>query len=292
MIYTKLIITYASDYDQQSLEFAIRNIEPAQNWAKRVLLAQALNYPIDDPSRFYGFGEYQTQEQQALDAINQCIDTINQYQVLVPRPLASVTDQDYLNQLHHVFEQYHGLLDQQTHEFWQQAPESVRQALANLNILVHRCESLARGAEPRQVVTYFGLPKTELLSMSEYEYFTDTVDFGTVYLNYCEIGKTLENLAEDLDQYIGDDAFQPFRHYSADFNVQFWTADTRQLDIKRANISQYYDEHQEFFQSRGLMRGHPYLKSGSIPVADIVSDTSRVIDMITHRQWVSKVEIL
>jgi hypothetical protein len=33
------------------------------------------------------------------------------------------------------------------------------------------------------------------------------IKFGTVYLNYCEIGKTVEDLANDNDKYIGDDAF-------------------------------------------------------------------------------------
>lgn len=287
----RLTITYTSDYDQQSLEFKIRDTKPAQQWVERLLLAQAEGYTVDDPGRFYGFGTYQEQEQQALTAINRTIDIINQHEPLITRGLASVSDQDYLNSLHHVFEVYHGLLDQQTHEFWQQAPQQVRQALADLNIQVHRCESLARGAKPRHVVTYFGLPKTKLLDIEDYQYFTDSVEFGTVYLNYCEIGKTLENLAEDQDIYIGQDAFQPFRHYSADFNVQFWTADARQIADKHANIKQYYREHQEFFSSMGLDENHAYLKSGSIPVADLITDSTRVIEMITHRQWVSQVKI-
>ena len=288
---TKLQITYASDSDEKILEFAIRDTVPAQQWARKVLLAQELGYVIDDPARFYGFGEFNSQEFDALARINNCINTINNYGNIISHGLSTVSDQDHLNYLHHIFEVYHGLLDQQTHPFYQQAPQPVKQALADLNVLVHRCESVARGANPRQVVTYYGLPKTDVLDLNDYRYFTNNIQFGTVYLNYCEIGKTLENLAEDDDRYISDSAFQPFQHYSADFNVQFWTADSRQVWEKCVNIKHYYDSHQQWFLDRGLAWGHPLLRSGMLPVADIISDPTNVVKMITHRQWVSSVKI-
>lgn len=290
-MFTKLSITYAGDYDQQTLEFGIRQTPPAQSWAEKVQLAKKLNYPIDDPERFYGFGSLVDQQHHAIDLINNCIDTINKYKPIIHRHLTSVDDQDYLNFLHHIFETYHGLLDQQDHEFWLQAPLPVRQALADLNIQVHRCETVSRGANPRHVVTFFGLPKIEVLDDVDYDFFTDSIEFGTVYLNYCEIGKTLENLTEDDDRYISDQAFQPFRHISADFNVQYWTSDHRQLYDKHVKIKKYYEQHVEFFEKQELYWGHPYLRSGSLPVADLETKCPNVIRMISNRQRVSKVEI-
>jgi hypothetical protein len=237
-------------------------------WIKRILLAQE-RYQIDDPKRFYGFGNYETQVSSSLKKMNDCIDTINRFEFIIERKLQKIDDQDTLNYLHHIFEVYHGVLDQQTHEFWQRSPKHVHQALADLNVLVHRCESVARGADPRQVITYYGLPKTEMLDDEDYKLFESDINFGTVYLNYVEIGKTLEDLAMDNDQYIGDDAFRPFRHYSADFNVKFYTNTSRQVDQHHAKIKEYYNKNSEFFVSKGMEWNHLYLTPGSIPLADI-----------------------
>lgn len=223
MDFKHLYIKYSNPSDSLdtfTLQYKLRDNPVVPKWCERVELAQK-KYTIDDPGRFYGFGNVDDQKADAVDRINTCIDTINNFETIVDRRLNSIDDQDTLNYLHHIFEIYHGLLDQQTHELWLRAPIAVRRALADLNILVHRCESVQRGATPRHVVTYYGLPKDQVLDTDDYAYFTDKVEFGTVYLNYAEIGKTLEDLAIDNDQYISDEAFKPFEHYSADFNVKF-----------------------------------------------------------------------
>jgi len=276
--------------DSVTLHYKLRSHAVSDKWAQRLVLAQS-KYDIDDPGRFYGIGSIEQQQQHALQLINDCINTINSFESIIDRQLVQVDDQDTLNYLHHTFEIYHGLLDQQTHELWQRAPEVVRRALADLNILVHRCESVYRGAQPRHVVTWYGLPKTEQLDQQDYALFEDTVQFGIVYLNYVEIGKTLDDLAVDNDQYISDDAFRPFRHYSADFNVKFWTDDSRQVDQKRAKIKEYYDKNLEFFAEKNLPWGHPYLTSGSIPLADLDEDLD-VIPQLTNRQWVKSVKLI
>ena len=161
-------------------------------------------------SDLYGFGSQHDQEQQARDSINRCINVINQHEKIISRTVIDLGDQDTLNYLHHVFEVYHGLLDQQTHNFYTSAPQQVQQALANLNVLVHQCESVARGARPRHVVTWYGLPKTDVLDPEDYAYINEQIQFGTIYLNYVEIGKTVEDLAYDNDRYISQEAFRPF----------------------------------------------------------------------------------
>ena len=192
-----------------------------------------------------------------------------------------------MNYLHHVFEVYHGLLDQQTHEFYISSPPEVKTALANLNLFVHRCESVYRGAEPRHVVTWFGLPKTDVLSDADYDYFTDCYTFGTVYLNYVEIGKTLEDLAQDNDQYIADEAFRPFRHYSADFNVKYYNTSCDKISNNNQRISGYYQEHQEFFKKHGYDQTHPYLRPGSVPLAKLIDPAQ--FELIKSRQYVKSV---
>ena len=276
--------------DTVTLQYKLRDHAVTKKWIERLLMAQQ-QYSFDTPDRFYGFGSIAEQTADAINRINQCIAQINAHEPIVNRILSDITDQDTLNYLHNIFEVYHGLLDQQTHKVWQGAPQEIKLALADLNLLVHRCESVQRGAQPRHVVTYYGLPKTELLAIEDYALFEPTVQFGTVYLNYAEIGKTLDDLAVDNDSYIADAAFQPYRHYSADFNVKFYSTDRRQVDEQSAIIKQYYDLHSKFFEERNLPWGHPYLNSGAIPLADLINATN-VIEQLTTRQYVKSVTLI
>ena len=296
MMPKNLYIAYSNPTDPLdtfTLQYKLRDTSMVPKWCQQVEQAQS-KYTIDDPGRFYGFGSIQEQTTDAIEQINNCIKTINEFETIVDRILKDINDQDTLNYLHHIFEIYHGLLDQQTHEFWLRVPKQVQRALADLNVLVHRCESVSRQARPRHVVTYYGLPKTEVLDQEDYSLFEDTVNFGTVYLNYVEIGKTLDDLAVDNDQYIGDDAFRPFRHYSADFNIKFWSSDDRQVESNRATIKAYYDTNSKFFESKKLPWGHPYLTSGNIPLADLQYTGSKkeLLKELESHQQVKEVILL
>lgn len=278
-------------HDDLTLDFKLRSTDLAQRWVKKVRAAQKLKYPIDQPDRFYGFGTRAQDIQHAIDHVNQQIDIINQYQPIIDRRIIDVSDQDTLNYLHHVFERYHGLLDQQHHEFWQQAPESVRQALARLNTAVHRCESVSRGTSQRVVVTYYGLPKKHTLTDHDYDLIERDWKFGTVHLCYVEIGKTLRDLCQDDDQYISDEAFKPWHHYSADFVIQFNHSDPDNMQHQENQMWEYYEQHRDFFQSRGFDRQHPALKMGIFPVADLIADQDpeKIIEHLGSRQHVNRV---
>jgi hypothetical protein len=283
-MYKNLLIEYANPCDLNdtlTLEFRLRDHSFIHRWIERVQTAQA-QYPIDDPARFYGFGTYEKQVEDSISRINNCITTINLYRPVISRVLSDVRDQDTLNYLHHMFEIYHGLLDSQVDLFWTNAPDTVKQALAELNLCVHRCESVARGANPRHVVTWYGLPKDKLLNINDYKLFTDQWDFGTVMLNYVEIGKTLADFATDNDAYINPSAFQPFKHYSADFSVKFWNTDPLQINQNRAKINAYYDARTDFFGP-----WQTCFANGSIPLADIITPVS--LSDLEQRQYVKSV---
>lgn len=274
--------------DPITLDFEIRNTPVADLWVERMHHRSA--WPLDHPDRFYGFGTLEQEQQTAERLIKQCIETINNHTALIKRPFE--WSQDCLNYLHNIFEIHHGLLDQQTSEIWQSAPSTVRQALAELNLAVHRCETAMQPPCPRFVCTWFGMPKTHQLDPELQGVYGDWhIKFGTVYLNYCEIGKTVEDLAQDNDKYIADDAFRPFSHYSADFNVQFHDQD---LSTKYEQIQRYIDQHQDFFVAKNItsvynVQAQPL----RFPVADLIYSGNRdkLVAEIAQRQWVSNVEI-
>ena len=276
-----------------TLEFQLLDSPLTQLWVER--MHSRGEYPLNHPDRFYGFNDPKQEIQRAEHYVQSCINTINLYQPIVEQSFTNCQDQDCLNYLHNIFERYHGQLDQQSNNFWIQAPEEVRQALANLNLAVHRCESMARGARPRFVCTWYGMPKTLHIPLEHMlKYSTMSTFFGTVYLNYCEIGKTLEDLATDRDRYIGDDMFKPFDFYSADFVVKFWDETSEEIRVRLERMEQYYNTQQEFFQSCGYNTfNNPRLLPLRFPVAQLIETMPReqLLQEIQQRQQVSQVYI-
>jgi hypothetical protein len=276
-----------------TLQFRVLATPVAELWQER--MSQRHAWPLDHPKRFYGFDSAKIEADRAISEINRCVSTINQYQQIIDRGVTDVHDQDTLNYLHNIFERYHGLLDQQNNEYWVSAPEQVRVALAELNLAVHRCETAQSAPNPRMVCTWYGQPKQYTLPLTmQQQYGTTSPPWGSVCLNYCEIGKTLEDLARDNDHYIGDDAFRPFSHYSSDFVVRFFEHLPQTLDNLRANMQQYYNTHQEFFHKRGFASfDDTRLQPLRFPVAQLIETMprARLLQEIAARQQVSSIQI-
>lgn len=276
------------------LQFNILNNPLAGRWLARMELRN--QWPLDDPNRFYGFETQEQQQHIALEKIQKCCLEINKWNRLIDREIKTVYDQDTLNYFHNVFEQWHGLLDQQpVHPKFGAIPKNIKQHLSELNVLVHRCESTARGNRPRFVCTWYGMPKTETLPVELMkQYGTLNTRFGNVCLNYCEIGKTLEDLTQDNDKYISDTAFRPFNHYSADFNVRFYEETATDSSDKLLRMQRYYNNHKEFFDSYGYqMYNDTRLLPLRFPVAELIETMPReeLIDSISQQQTITQIWI-
>ena len=272
-----------------TLRFQIRNSPIAELWLERMHNRTA--WPLDHPDRFYGFGTPVAERDRAIADIQRCISTINAHEPVIHRPFEYT--QDCLNYLHNIFERYHGLLDQQHSAYWQGASDSVKKALAELNLAVHRCESVASGGRPRFVCTWFGLPKIRTLDYAAIsDCITVTPTWGSVCLNYVEIGKTLEDLALDGDNYIGADAFKPFLHYSADFVVRMFEEDHWTVQARISHMEDYYQHHRDYFLSQGWDFGAE-LMPYRFPVAQLIETESRaeIMQNIQQRQHITRVYI-
>jgi hypothetical protein len=277
------------------IEFEIASTPIAELWLER--MSHRHSWPMDDPNRFYGFNSFDDEVHRALTTMQRCIDTVNQYRPIIHRTLSSVNDQDTLNYLHNIFERYHGQLDQQTHDFWQLAPAEVRQALADINITVHRCESL-RGEKmnPRFVCTWYGMPKTQTLSQElQQQYGVAGSEFGGVYLNYCEIGKTAKDMAYDNDHYMADEMFQPFNYYSADFRVDLYTESAAEIQHCQQRTADYVQSNNDFFKRFGIKSAADIrVRPLKFKVAQLVyepGDKDRIMSQIRENQYVHSVII-
>ena len=279
--------------DTLTLQFQLLDNPFTPLWLERMFARG--DYPLDHPDRFYGFEDLTTEIARAEHYIQERIKTINEYQPIINRTFTNYQDQDCLNYLHNIFERYHGLLQTQDTEYWSNAPYSIRQALAELNLAVHRCEAIKFGNRPRVVCTWYGMPKTLHIPQEHMlKYGNISTLFGTVYLNYVEIGKTLEDLTNDRDSYIGDDAFKPYDFYSADFVVKFWEDTAEEIKDTLDRMRDYYNTHKEFFNSRGYMKfDDPRLLPLKFPVAQLVESMPKdqLLKEVQQRQYVSKVYI-
>ena len=294
-MYKKMHVTYSGD-DDLTLTYNINETSIAQRWA--TLLDEAIQqYTIDDPKRLYGFDTLDIERQKAVDGINHCVDVINEYSPgFVERRMTPELIQDDLNYLHHIFEVYHGMLNK-PHEFFLEAPKEVRQALGQLNLEVHRCEAMAEGTVrkmlPTHLVTYYDQPRgpgIRTLEDRDYEHFTDYFEYGTVYLLYVEIGKTLQDMAIDDDDHISDEAYKPFRHYASDFVIRYWESSVGSINKFRKIYKAHYDANETFYEYK---YSHPYNRPGNIPLAKLQTHLSplQVVTEIQKRQFVSSVKL-
>ena len=285
-----LHIELMSEY---TLDFKINDTPLADCWLERMSLRDP--YPLDHPDRFYGFNSQEQEIARAEKMMQQCISTINAYQPIIEREFTSVHDQDCLNYMHSIFEKYHGLLNQQKTIWWFRAPTPVKKALAELNLAVHRCEASIRFVQPRIICTWYGLPKTETLPESIMEEFGELQPkFGSVCLQYVEIGKTLLNLTTDDDQHISDEAFQPFNYYNPDFVVRFGEIANNDLTDTMHSMYRYYQKHYDFFASKGFTKfNHVKLLPLHFPVAQLIErvDREQLIKEVQQRQFITDVYI-
>lgn len=297
-MYRELHIEYADPLNKIHpicLKFKLTHYDITQRWANKVEFCLN-NLKIDDPCRFYGFDDIENEKRKAVNSINSCIDVINNYAPnFVTKRVEYPIDQDTLNYLHHVFEVFHGTVNE-PHAFFLNAPKQVQNALSNLNLLVHQCEGFVentgRKTLPVHMVTWFNLPKNETLELNDYQYFTDFIEFGTVYLMYTEIGKTLQDLAFDNDEYIDINAYKPFRFYSSDFMVRFYgiSVDTWR-NLRKKYIKHYLDK-KEFYDNAGLDFNHPFNTPGNIPLAHLIQQPFDVVKELKLRQMVRQVNLL
>jgi hypothetical protein len=286
-----LILCNPNDHKQEiELYFQLDKTNIAKKWKYKIKEADSKNYHIDDPERFYGFYDFEKEKSIALTRINNCVDLINSHELIINRHLTNIEDIDTLNYFHHIFEEYHGLLDKQTHNFYVSANQEVRKALCDLNILVHRVESVLHKNPKRFVVTYFGLPKTEMLDTIDFDSMTCQYEFGGLYLNYVEVGKTIEDLVRDEDEYIHDDAVKPWNFFSADFTVRFNSVSREEALKNEYECKKYYDKNYDFFKKLGYPKFTNQLKPGKIKIGQLVySNIDDVINQIKNHQYVKSV---
>ena len=290
---SQLIITLGTENQSMDLVFDVLDIPIAQRWLDQVRMFCALGSPFDDRERFYNFPHTRFTREYCVQHLNNLVNILRPWVSELENLDCSEPDQDILNRLHHVFELYHGLYDsQQNNELFTRMPAIAQTAVAELNIWIHRIETL--GQDPRFVVTWHTKPTRLPLTHDDFKLMTIEENWGDLRLNYCEIGKTLECLWQDNDSYISPDAFRPMQHFSLDFVVKFGQHNKLYYQNRARNIWQYFERNQKFFHELGYTRNTPGLEIGSITVATIrhSGKPTALIEEIGQHARVHKLQVI
>lgn len=244
-----LVLT--NDKENVSIPFTVRNTSIAKKWFEELLK----NYELYETDRFTNWGT-----QNLIPELNECITKINQHGVCIDRYISSAsTDmQGDLNYLHKFFEDLRGEVDKGT-EWFNTAPSEAQEAVERFNVLIHKLEAELRTKNhPTVVVTFKDRPIINLTE-DDMKHFTFRWTSGTVYINYCQVGKTILDIFKDNDTIA--DGIRPQQFYSADFMVKFGPTTFYPIYLLRKMYINLWLKKQSFnFKNKNL---------GMIPVADI-----------------------
>jgi hypothetical protein len=250
----QFILTLGTD-NTIDIVFDILDTNIANKWATEV----ARNYPLYEADRFKSWpsdgksSDYY--KQQLVDQIT----IINNY---CPRTIkeCNINSQSDLNYLHKFFEDLRGEISTGT-DFFNQSPVAVKLAIEDFNVYIHEYEHLLRNSNYPEIVCTYSDRLRYRLEDDDYQHFTFKWEFGSVYINYCEVGKPLLDVFKDADTYISFKNVRPLEYYSADFTIKFGPStpdDIYQHRLQAFNC--WYKNYSRQFK---------HLSLGMIPVATI-----------------------
>lgn len=254
-------LTLKNNIDTKDLYFDIHDTSIASRWAREI----DKNYPFFETTRFSNWPAGGKNDYTFINALNTQISIVNEYKTnTVETEVAYPVDQDNLNYLHTFFEQLRGQELTAT-DFFNHAPDHVKKAISDFNVIIHEYEHYQfnqthAGDHPYATVvgTYTNRPRLKLFE-DDYNLFTFKWVFGTVYINYCEVGKPILDVFKDKDTQVTN--ILPLDYYSADFQIKFGPST---LD---AVYQQRYQEIHKWIANQNF--SFKNLSLGLIPVANL-----------------------
>lgn len=198
----------------------------------------------------------------------------------------------FTNKIHQHFERLQGTVEHPS-RYFELASASVKYAIRQLNILVHEIESLVRALRKKHtrpdelqlsnIVTFPHAPRSkltakhaELFNANEYRR-----EFGTIYMHWCQIGKTLFEVWSDENAppiEIGDDprsilvytpgasrttceAITALEYYSGEFDI-VWGEES-----KRAFVVEEKAAYRKWLEQAGVPWDPAKYSLGYLPLA-------------------------
>lgn len=243
-----LILT--NDIEEIKIPFVVRETTIAKKWFDEL----CCGYDLFETDRFTNWGS-----KDLVTELNNCIRKINNYDKKIDKyiDINASNIQDQLNYLHKFFEDLRGEITEGT-EWFNTAPAEVKKSVEKFNILIHNLEADVRTKNHPTIVVTFKNRPIKKLSPEDEKHFTFKWKSGTVYINYCQVGKTALDAYKDRDDIA---VVRPQKYYSADFMIKFGPSTPYFLYILRKMLISAWLRNKPYsFQDSNL---------GMIPVADL-----------------------
>lgn len=139
---------------------------------------------------------------------------------------------DLLNQIHHHFELLIGQVWSPS-KWYELAEEKTRTSIRNLNNLCHEIEGILRPIEypdagysvniglngPDFSGKYFSEKIREDISLDDYDFFQDSLDWGDCVLYYSQLGKRHIEAYNDQDDCINDENISGYKFITGEFVI-------------------------------------------------------------------------
>jgi hypothetical protein len=283
------MINFFVDFDKNgetfTLQFQVYNNPISIKWKDCLTKTLEHNPKIKETDRLYQFNKKWNKDTIFLE-LNRNIDIVNSWKECIK--LRASDNQDILNSLHKDFELMRGNY-KNSGEFYLSAPLEVKKAIEDFNVTIHRLEDLIKSKDPKpRVVITFEHTERHLLDDQDYDYFSLDINFGEVFINYCEIGKPIWDVYRDDDHIVGDENIRPLRYYSAEMQIAFFHGTYKNSIEKFWN---WFDLRKEFLNHLGFQKYDKKLSIGHIPVARLISnlDESIILRELSECNYIKKV---
>ena len=253
-------VTLTNNDEDLDLFFSLRDTRIAHKWYSELLQ----HYDLYETDRF---SDWNTDTGKLIEQLNSHIDIINSYDYIIDKKVTPNPSQDDLSYLHKFFEGLRGEVTVKT-PWYDSAPTHIKYSIERYNVLIHELESVLRtkNNHPTLVVTFKNCPRF-LLSDDDLKEFTYKWTSGTVYINYCQVGKTVLDVFKDRDSIA--DSIRPQTYYSADFMIKFGPSSNSLLHYIRSIILKAWIFFKKFnFENLNL---------GMIPVADLTTPVDKLL---------------
>jgi hypothetical protein len=226
--------------------------------------------------------------------------------------LALTAKHEILNRLHNHFERLQGTVNNLS-PYYIAADYETKYAIRQLNIICHEMETLILSQQkqayvpewsrPSQITTWLHAPRYKLTPEHKQLFVDNGYDreFGSVYMHWAQIGKTLfevfrDENAPDIDDTICE-AITSLEYYSGEFDVEWGES-----MIYGNPATYWFNEQQDLFRAwltkNGFDCQDPELSLGHLPIGKIdlvksfgTTDKFKIWDMLSSHLDVYSIEI-
>ena len=270
------------------LLFRIRKTDIAQRWAG---LCDLELPDIREGERFECFDEdFQLGMQERIDDIISLIENIKPLHPEIDFGKIDFSDvQNEVNRIHVNFADRHLVrkdLTKESYKLWN-----------DLNVKLHQLESYLYAmrqnnptALPRARFTVtFNYKKFYKLTDEDYSNAVLNQNFGSIYLNYSQVGRHIFELFISGDENLPLEHIQPFYRFSADFVVYFGPNTGNETHLYLMDeMRKWFKKREKYFSQAGLSWDPRKLCIGFIPVAQLEEPCYSIPEIKAFQKKVSR----